>query len=443
MNRAAEILNHTSVKTEFPLSFFPEKLQRIIIEVSSTYSYPIDYVCCSVLSAAATAIGNSNAIHIKSNWIENVSLFIAIIGTPGVNKSAPLNWAMMPIERREKQIYKEYLRNLRDYDQLPDKEKDKIPEPILIKTVISDATPEAVVMQLKHNPRGILILMDELSGFLNTFQRYSKGNDEQFYLSAWSGKPVVVDRKTSRSIRINDPILNIVGTIQPGVLEKSFAGKDESGFFDRWLLCDPIKAVKGYWSDHDISFISQSVYERIIFTLMDLPATVDEYDNTRPHPMTYSKDALNELKMWQRNNTDFINGSSDDITRAIRAKIEIYVHRISLVCELIDFATRQDPGYGKPEEISLESVERGILLCEYFIQMGINVRLGDPADNQPKIFKELLELIPSEIQFTFDQFCEQASMCEISESTARKWLKRNTGTNKIFTKIKHGTYARN
>jgi len=433
----------SELKSKFPLSYFPESLAEILAKVSEIYSYPLDYVCCSVLSASATAIGNSNAIHIKNNWIEKSSLFIAMIGSPGVNKSAPLTWAMMPIEKKEKDLYKQYLRNLKDYDQLPAKERDQSIEPILVKTVISDATPEAVVQQLKHNDRGILILMDELAGFLNTFQRYAKGNDEQFYLSAWSGKSVIVDRKTSRSIRINDPIINIIGTIQPGVLEKSFNGKDESGFFDRWLLCHPPDAKKGYWSDYDIDMDSQETYERIIENLMSLNPTIDMWENIIPNRMTYSLAGIEILKKWQRVNTDNINGTTEDVNKAIRSKIETYVHRLALIAELIDHAAKINSElYMKPCEISAQSVRNAVDLCEYFIRMGTNVRSGDPTQNLPLNFKNLLDIIPFDTEFTFDKFIEYAEYLEIPGSTARKWLRKNTGDNKIFIKIKHGFYAR-
>lgn len=421
----------------FPVSFFPDKLQDILFEVSKTYSYPLDYVCCSVLTACSSAIGNSYAIHIKSHWIEKASLFVALIGSPGINKSSPLTWAMSPIDKKDKELYKIYIQNLKDHDRSTEKDKE---EPTLQKSIVSDATPEAVVQQLKNNERGILIYIDELSGFLNTFQRYNKGNDEQFYLSLWSGKPVIVDRKTARSIRINDPIVNIIGTIQPGVLEKSFTGKEESGFFDRWLLCYPANAQKEYWSDHDLNYLSQQAYERIINNLLYLSPTVDKFDNIVPNTIIYSHEALIMLKKWQKDNTDHINKSDEDINRAIRAKIEIYIHRFCLICELIRHACNED--ITNPREISLDALMSAIELCEYFIDMAIRIRNGDPTQNLPKTFKDLVDLMPIDTEFTFANFVERAEFMDLPESTARKWLKRNTGQGKIFAKIKHGTYAR-
>lgn len=435
------VLPEIPKELEFPFSFFPDELQDIIFEVSATYSYPVEYTCCSVLSAAATAIGNSNSVQIKSNWIEKPSLFIALIGSPGVNKSAPLDWAMQPIEKREKMLYRQYLDNLKEYDLLPDKEKKG--EPVLTKTVISDATPEAVVQQLKLNSRGVLLLIDELSGFLNTFQRYSKGNDEQFYLSAWSGKPVIVDRKTSRSVRINDPVINIIGTIQPGVLEKSFIGKEENGFFDRWLLCYPKSAIKGYWADFDINPVVQAQYNYIIERLMDMELTIDAYDNITSNKMPYDIDAMAILKKWQKGNTDFINSSNDDVHKAIRAKIETYIHRFALIAELIKFGcSRTLFSSDKPLTIKSDSVYKAIDLCEYFIRSAIEIRTGDPTENLPSIYKQLIDVIPVNTEFTYQEFVERSNWLDIPESTAKKWLKRNTGKDKIFTKIKHGVYAR-
>lgn len=424
----------------FPLSYFHQKIQSIIIEVCETNRFHKDFLSTAILSTSATAIGNTFCIKITDSWKEKCNFFIAMVGTPGVNKSAPLTWALNPLELKEREIYKLYLQVLKEFDE--DEKNAGKNKPPLIKTIVSDATPEAVVMQLEHNERGILIYNDELSGFINTFQRYSKGNDEQFYLSVWSGKPVVVDRKTTKSIRINQPLLNIIGTIQPSVLERSFHGKEDNGFFDRWLICRPQDIVKEYWSDVILEPSTKENYTRIIMELMNIPINHNTWGDLSPNEIEYSGEAFKELKKWQKTNTDEINRSDTDNVKAIRSKIETYIHRFCLLKHLTDYACSDNTEI--ISFVSLETVKQSILLAEYFILNALSIRSEEPIDTLIGIEKDIYKLLPIDGTFSMKQFIDVCDSMGYSERSAKRWINKHCQPNgKLFTKVKHGVYAKN
>ena len=50
---------------DLPLDAFPQKLQGIILDVTNIEQFNIEYLAMSMLSAAATAIGNSCQIRIR------------------------------------------------------------------------------------------------------------------------------------------------------------------------------------------------------------------------------------------------------------------------------------------------------------------------------------------------------------------------------------------
>ena len=52
---------------EFPVSIFPNRIQRIIREVHECHSYPTDYIAASILTAIAVGIGMGIPILFKSN----------------------------------------------------------------------------------------------------------------------------------------------------------------------------------------------------------------------------------------------------------------------------------------------------------------------------------------------------------------------------------------
>ncbi len=82
--------------TEFPISIFPSKIQRIISEVHECHNYPTDYIAAAILTAIAVGIGNTHHAQIKQGWVESPILYMALIGRPGANKSHPLSFAMKP-----------------------------------------------------------------------------------------------------------------------------------------------------------------------------------------------------------------------------------------------------------------------------------------------------------------------------------------------------------
>ena len=51
--------------TDFPVSIFPTKIQRIISEVHECHNYPTDYIASAIFAAIAVGIGNTHLAQIK------------------------------------------------------------------------------------------------------------------------------------------------------------------------------------------------------------------------------------------------------------------------------------------------------------------------------------------------------------------------------------------
>jgi hypothetical protein len=70
---------------------------------------------------------------------------------------------------------------------------------------------------LTENPRGVVLVRDELAGWvlaMNQYREGGKGADQQFWLSAWSGANVTVDRKGTHAagpLRVRHPFVGVVG----------------------------------------------------------------------------------------------------------------------------------------------------------------------------------------------------------------------------------------
>ena len=73
-----------------PLDVFPDKIQEIILNLSRHENFNVEYVASIIISAMAAAIGNSYQINIRNEWKDSPSLYMMLIGRPGLGKTPPL-----------------------------------------------------------------------------------------------------------------------------------------------------------------------------------------------------------------------------------------------------------------------------------------------------------------------------------------------------------------
>ena len=170
--------------TTIPLGAFPKKIQEMAKVLVEYENYNQDYLLVSMLSAVATAIGNTCQIRIKGCWTSSPILYVILVGRPGVGKTPPLDFAFKPIRAHDYKLLKKYKEDDEAYSLFMEKRKSRkftysqseIPEiPILQRTVISDFTPEALMQAHNVNQRGIVAFVDEIMGMFNTVNQYSKG----------------------------------------------------------------------------------------------------------------------------------------------------------------------------------------------------------------------------------------------------------------------------
>ncbi len=80
-------------ETGLPLDAFPDKIQEIILYQLSRYeNFNVEYTASIILSAVATAIGDSCPIRIKGEWKTCPSLYMMLVGRPGLGKTPPLGF---------------------------------------------------------------------------------------------------------------------------------------------------------------------------------------------------------------------------------------------------------------------------------------------------------------------------------------------------------------
>ncbi len=219
------------VESGLPLEVFPQRVQEIILNLAAYENFNIEFSASIVLSAVAAAIGNACQIQIKGNWRTSPSIYMMLVGRPGLGKTPPLSFLYRPIHEQDDRMFEQYLQECDEYEcavAAAGKNKDAddflLKKPQLVTTVISDFTPEALMHVHQHNLRGVAIEVDEILAMFNSVKRYnSKNNLIEDLLSTYSGRPLKSVRKSeARPILIRQPCINVIGSVQTNLLPEVF-----------------------------------------------------------------------------------------------------------------------------------------------------------------------------------------------------------------------------
>lgn len=134
---------------------------------------------------------------------------MGLVGETGATKSPILNSILNPLEELQADAEDTYQCNLAQYKKelaewhklSKDEKRDMPTEPVPREYYLQDATLEAIADCLSKQPnRGVIVAIDELAGLFAGFNQYrpqGRGNDRQKWLSAYDGKPIKINRKTS------------------------------------------------------------------------------------------------------------------------------------------------------------------------------------------------------------------------------------------------------
>src|SRR5262249_20530842 len=150
---------------------------------------------------------------------------------------------------------------------------------------------------------GRLVAPDEMTKWVQSMDQYrnGRGGDRPFYLAAWSGEPVTVDRaKFSREpIVVPHPFLTVVGGIVPDMLSALPEGRGrDDGFIARLLFAYPARVARRY-SEAGIPDDVADNWERVVKSLWS--RGMRELDGgPAPRVVTMTAEAAGERAEWCR-----------------------------------------------------------------------------------------------------------------------------------------------
>ena len=284
---------------EYPLGVWPGQVAEFIEQTASSVCVAPEAVGTCVLAVAASVIGRTRWLDVKGEggWIERPGIYAGLVGDVSRRKSPALRAAKAPLEA----IHKERAASWQREHELWEETPGKTPEPQLESPLMKDVTTEVLALALKAHPRGVVMVADELVGWLNSMGQYKggKGNDRQRWVEAWNGDLLDVFRVSRKRIVVENPCVSVIGGVQPDVFAGLTAVRD--GLAERFLYCvlpkvpvaadtpDVPRNVRGTWEG-----IVRALYElKEAEVVCEVPGCLTE---ARQRAIDLERDAPEELE---------------------------------------------------------------------------------------------------------------------------------------------------
>lgn len=285
----------------FPMQNLPPLLREYLQAVSDYVQVVPEMAILPLLSVLSLCVQGKAVIkHTGNSHTEPLNLYTITVASPGERKSGSLKEFMKPIEDfqenynkihapevEEYRTERAYLENKRAKALKADLQAAKTYAKQLASLEkrhelvlnVSDATPEALAMEMYRQGGKIGIIDDEGSVFDVLSGIYSNGQANiNIFLKAYDGANYTILRRTKENIELKNPLLTMGLMVQPehfadAMNNRQFSGR---GFIHRFLFSFPdSRAGHLKMTSPDVPPKLQKQYSDLINRLLRMPSTPD------------------------------------------------------------------------------------------------------------------------------------------------------------------------
>ncbi len=387
---------------QFRLDFLPVVLQGWVADIAERLQAPIEFAAAAALTICGALIGRQLGIRPAryNDWTVIPNLLCCLIGPPSASKSPSLAQVRKPLDKLEAEAYADYAdamsehkRQLAVHEARVKAAKKKLqevvgddeafegevqlaarkipeapPPPACRRYRTTDVTTEKLVELLRDNPRGILILRDEIVGFLEAMNRPGREGDRAFFCEAWNATGAFTQDRIGRgTIRAETCCASVLGCATPGKMQSYVAealadGDGADGFLQRfqltlWPDVSETWQLVERWPD---SAAREAAYEGIVkLTNIDsshVGAECDNFGDGVPFlHFTHTAQAL--WDEWYSEHMNRVRRFKDEHPAFIAhlAKMQKAVAAIALICHMLD------AGHGP---VTMEALKKAIAWFE-------------------------------------------------------------------------------
>ena len=411
----------TNPQKEFPVELFPDECQKAINYFATNLEHNKEICSVGVLSALASAIGLKASI--KTDFTNFPVIWTAVVAKSGFGKTPAIDKVIEPLRALDKINAETFAGENDAYKSSP----KTLPKPKLSQRIVSDFTIEALLDVHKYNKNGLLIYVDELMGFINSFGQYKSGKsgEQEIYLSLHDARSVVVNRKTSDPITLDRSCVSILGGMQPSKLFDFLRdGRSEDGFLFRFCFVYVPKFKKkknlNKVRDENIETTYANYVKHIAESTFELTFKLEE-----------KADQL--FKYWESQCYDLYEDNEFDF--AYQNKLIKMVLRFALISHTANHFLLD-----KANEIPASTMMKAIKAAEYF-RYNLNIMMEDKYDNDISIDSPTLASIMKEL--TSDCFQRKDALpIFLKHGYCEKTMRNYLSNLKYFKRIRHGVYEK-
>jgi hypothetical protein len=355
----------------FPVGLLPDPAGTFVAEVAETLSTDPVFVAFPLLAAVAATVGNRRRIELWPGWTEPAILWLATVADSGSKKSPGMDKALQFTRQRQDEAFAEHRvavadweREKREHDRAArrrDADPAALPErPEAERYICDDVTIEGLARILEKTPRGVLLARDELSGWIEGFDRYSGGRgggEVARWLSCYNASPMTVDRKLTGTLHIPAATVSIYGGIQPAVLARVALGRHvDNGLVPRFILASPPKRMRVIPSG-DVGFATIEAMRSMFETL----AAIRSADDGSPRVIDLEPEAAEAWRAFYNEHARELY-HAEGVVASMLAKAEAWAARLALVHHMIAQAGC-DPTRG--DRVRIDSIEAGVGIARW------------------------------------------------------------------------------
>jgi hypothetical protein len=369
----------------------PEAIRDYVMDVADRQQAPPDFAAIAALCGLASIIGNAARVRPKQydDWEVVPNLWGAIIGRPSAMKSPMMRSALAPVYALQDALRKEWEAAQREADiedalsdldagearkkaakaiRAGDREEAKrliaehskgdeeeAPCPRLI---VNDATVEKLGELLNENPRGLLLIRDELPGFLARMESEEYQSERAFYLEAYNGDgQFTYDRIGRGTIHIASATLSMIGGVQPAriapLVKGAMTGERDDGLIQRLQLAVwPDDIGSWQWVDRSPNRVARERYDQAFRDLHDFAKGCAE-----PAVFGFTAKAQDLFREWMTEiQTEARSGKLPSALESHLLKMPKTVASLALIFHLID---------GGRDAIGVEAMGRALDFADY------------------------------------------------------------------------------
>jgi hypothetical protein len=311
----------------FPVSVLPPTLSGFVSAQHCAMGADPAALAMAALTTVAGSLHAETHVRMGDTWGEKPILWVALVGQPSTMKSPIIDKATKPLRRIDHRRDALWRQQDAQWQQQNKGTKNPAPRPPKpARSIINDATPEKTAEILSRDPRGALMVHDELAGWLGGFERYSSGaSSRAFQLTCWNGGPYIKDRVGQGArdpyaeLRVENLALSLLGGIQPDRLS-AMRDLTSDGLLQRLL---PVLMRPAERGDQNFpAAVSEDAYERLIQLVHCASPRRYQFDNDGLRVRDRMLDYLYTLEQ--------LEGLSPPLVAAI-GKLKGYFGRIALV----------------------------------------------------------------------------------------------------------------